>query len=212
MRKKLEYSLFNEAPDQQIFGFSRIMADRGSSPLALLSTPGIESELDGNRYYQSGNPITTKIKFDKFLEFADTIPNMLFNSVELSIDLEDSETFKPPSTMYLRYLNSSNEFVHGQTNVSSERFLRTDASMNFDEEGWFIIDQKLNYNSDSKQYLADLTDYFQYLYDTKEAELRFTNFTLAADSPPIGLSVNRAFFNKDKIKLKVIYTIPALDK
>ena len=82
VRRKLEYSLFTLPNSTQLFGFSNITADRSGSPLAGLPGPDIESELDGNRYYQSGNPITTKVSFDEFLNFADTIPNVLFNAVD----------------------------------------------------------------------------------------------------------------------------------
>lgn len=222
VRKKLEYSLFG-AQSQELFGFSHIVADRSTTVLGGLSNIGVEAELDGNRYIQSGNPITTKINFDKFLEFADTIPNLIFNFVELSIDAEEPNTYQPPSVLRLRYLNSVNEFVYTQSLIQEESTLPIYPSMTYDEEGLIIIGKRfdgvninpvsdLRYNSETKNYSGDLTDFFQSLYNFKDTDFRYTDFALVAASPPAGLSVNRVIFNKDNIKLKLIYTIPTANK
>lgn len=207
-----------------LFGFTRITADRSGTSLGILPPAGIEVEADGNRYYQSGNPVTTKVDFGKFLEFADTIPNLIFNSVQLSIEVDDADQFPPPNTLRLRYLNSANEFLNFYSNIDAESNLPLyPASMTYDEEGWFIIGQRLNaltvgplfdinYNAETKQYTGDFTDYFQTLYDIKDPEFRYTDFAFTASSPLIGLSVNRTIFNKNNIKLKVFYTVPVSDK
>lgn len=224
LRKTIDFSLFNTG----LIGFSKITADRAGTPLATLPDPGIEVELDGNRYYQSGDPVTTKVNFDKFLEFADTIPNLIFNSVELSIDVDDATPFTPPTALRLRYLNSSNEFVNFFSAIDTDATFPLYPSMTADEDGWYVIGQKINslitgsffdliYNADNKRYSADLTDFFQTLYEVKDSEFRYTNFALVGftpqttgTAPSIGKSVNRTVFNKDNIKLKIFYTVPAV--
>jgi hypothetical protein len=221
-RKKLEYTLFNES-FTQLFGFSNISANRAGTPLAGLSNTNEDVELDGNRYYQSGNPVTTKVNFDQFFAFADTIPNLIFNLVELSIEPEDVGIFKPLASLRLRYVNASNEFINISSNVPEESGFPIYPSMTSDEEGYLIIGKRfdqininpvsdLRYNSSTNSYSADLTDFFQSLYNIKDPEFRYTNFALAASNPQIGLSVNRAFFNKENIKLKIIYTVPVINK
>ncbi|GAB1444884.1 MAG: DUF4270 family protein [Cyclobacteriaceae bacterium] len=215
VRKTLEYSIFNTG----LIGFSHITADRSATPLALLPTAGTAVELDGTRYYQSGNPVTTKLNFDKFLEFADTIPNLVFNSVQLSIDVDDTAPFTPPSALRLRYLNTSNKFVNFYSSVDTEATFPLYPSMTYDEDGWYVIGQKINaqitgsffdliYKAENKRYTADLTDFFQTMHNVKDTEFRYTNYALVAASPQIGKSVNRTVFNKDNVKLKIVYTVP----
>lgn len=222
-RKVLEYSLYRLTTSTVVFGFSKITANRTGTPLSALTSPHVESEVDGNRYYQAGNPVTTKVTFDKFLEFADTIPNLIFNSVQLSIDVDDAETFAPPSKLRFRYLNSSNEYVNFYSDRQADfQFPTYPASMTYDEEGWYIIGQRLNtatvgnlfdinYNPETRQYTGDLTDFFQTLYNIKDNQFRYTDFALAARTPLEGLSVNRTVFKKENIKLKIFYTVPILD-
>jgi len=222
-RKVLEYSIYELSATTVAFGFSNISANRSGSALAAVTTPNVEYDLGDKRYYQSGNPITTKVSFDKFLEFADTIPNIIFNSVELSITVDDAETFSPPSLLRLRYLNSGNEFVNFYSDLPSElQFPVYPASMTYDEEGWYIIGQRLNqatvgnlfdinYDPETRQYAGDLTDYFQTLFDIKDEEFRYREYALSARTPLVGLSTNRVVFNKDNIKLKVFYTVPIID-
>lgn len=226
VRKTINFSLFNTG----LIGFSKITADRAGTPLAALPDPGVEVELDGTRYYQSGDPVTTKVNFDKFLEFADTIPNLVFNSVQLSIDVDDATPFTPPKALRLRYLNASNKFVNFNSAVDTEATFPLYPSMTADEDGWYVIGQKINqlitgsffdliYSAENKRYTADLTDFFQTLYKVKDPEFRYTNFALVGfapqnvgTAPQIGKSVNRTVFNKDNVKLKIFYTVPAITK
>lgn len=222
-RKVLEYSIFELDSGIPVLGFSKISANRSGTVLSSVSDVYQEYQPDENGYYQSGNPITTKVVFDKFLEFADTIPNLIFNSVELSIDVDDAETFAPPSKLRLRYLNSKNKFVNFYSNIPEEQqFPAYPASMTYDEAGWYIIGQRLNtntvgslfdinYNPEARRYSGDLTDYFQTLYNIKDEEFRHTDYCLTARSPLEGISVNRLVFKKENIKLKIFYTVPVLD-
>lgn len=219
VRKTLEYPILNTG----LIGFTKIDANRGGTPLSLLPSPGIEAELDGKRYYQSGNPVTTKLDFKKYLEFADTIPNLVLNSAQLSIDVEDAENFSPPTALRLRYLNSSNRFVNFYSAVSTEATFPLYPSMTKDEEGYYIIGQSLDsnvsgsffdllYNAETKKYTCDLTDFFQTLHDVTDEEFEYSDFAIVGSNPQLGKSVNRVIFNKDNIKLKIYYTVPAVTK
>ncbi|MGE0588887.1 MAG: DUF4270 family protein [Cyclobacteriaceae bacterium] len=222
-RKVLEYSIYEISNSSVVFNFSRITAQRSGTALASLTSPRVESELDGNRYCQSGNPVATKVYFDKFLEFADTIPNVIFNSVEFSIDVDDAETFPPPSTLRLRYVDENNHFINFYSNRESDiAFPVYPASMTYDEEGWYIMGQRLNsatvgtlfdinYDPENRQYRGDLTDYFQTLRDLEDDELRYTDYILYAKTPHSGISVNRTIFKPENAKLKVFYTVPVVN-
>ncbi|MBX2911293.1 MAG: DUF4270 domain-containing protein [Cyclobacteriaceae bacterium] len=219
VRKTLEYSIFSAG----LIGFTKITADRSGTPLSVLPAPGMDVGLDGTRYYQSGNPVTTKLNFDPFLQFGDTIPNVVFNSVQLSIDVDDTAPFTPPPALRLRYLNASNRFVNFYSGADTEATFPLYPSMTFDEDGWYVIGQQINalivgpsfdliYNAEDKRYTADLTDFFQTLHNVKDAEVRYTNFALVSSEPPMGKSVNRTTFNKDNVKLKVFYTVPVVSQ
>ncbi len=221
-RKVLEYT-FYEFGNNSVYhiNFTRIEADRSATALGPLTTPNVEFEpIDNRRYYQSGNPVTTKVNFSKFLEFTDTIPNLVFNSVELSIELDDFDDFEPPATLRLRLLNENNDFLNFfSQDIEESNTPVFPRSMTYDEEGWFIIGQRLNaqtvgnlfdikYDSETHSYRGDLTDFFQSLATVDNEDQLFLNFAFVASELPLPLSVNRAVFKKENIKLKVFYTIP----
>jgi hypothetical protein len=90
---------------------SKIAMDRSASALAGLTqpyqefTPSNPSKL----YIQSGAPVVTKLDFSKFLEFSDTIENLIINSAELSIsDVDDPGTYDPPNSLFLQVLKNNN--------------------------------------------------------------------------------------------------------
>ncbi|MEQ9593692.1 MAG: DUF4270 family protein [Cyclobacteriaceae bacterium] len=221
-RKVLEYT-FYEFADNSVYhiNFTRIQADRSATVLGALTTPNVEIEpIDNKRYYQSGNPVTTKVDFSKFLEFTDTIPNLIFNSVELSIEVEDFDNLEPPATLRLRLLNENNDFLNFfSQDIEEANTPVFGRSMTYDEEGWFIIGQRLNaqtvgnlfdinYDSETHSYRGDLTDFFQSLAAVDNQDQLFLNFAFVASDLPLPLSVNRAVFKKENIKLKIFYTIP----
>jgi hypothetical protein len=66
--------------------YSRMVADRSGSVLAGLD--GFMNEFDpgDHRYVQAGTGVVTKLNFDKFYEFVDTVnTNVIINEAELSI-------------------------------------------------------------------------------------------------------------------------------
>ena len=106
---------------------SRIVVDRSTSPLAALTTPYTDfTDADPNKLFiQSGTPIVAKLDFSKFLEFSDTIENLVINSAELSIgSIDGPQSFRPPQSLYLQVLDNSNrlKIYDGSKQDSLDRF------------------------------------------------------------------------------------------
>ncbi len=213
-RSKLEYVVFNGAVGSTV-GFNRIEADRSSTLLAG-QTPFKEfSPSDNLCYIQAGNPIVTKLDFQKYFDYVDTIPNIILNSAELVIDPIESATLAPPSTLELRVLNDDNTFKKSSDLIPSAYL----GSVLYDNNDYvnLVSDTRNSYSmnlsttDEISRYGGFLTDFTQLLYQTRKDEDRFQNFAIVPLSPGFGKSVNRLIFNKNKVTLKIYYTTPILD-
>ncbi len=90
---------------------SKITMDRSASVLAGLTQPYQEftPSNPAKLYIQSGSPVVTKLDFSKFLEFSDTIDNLIINSAELSIsNIDDPGIYDPPNSLFLQVLKNNN--------------------------------------------------------------------------------------------------------
>ena len=215
-RGKLEYVVFSGSTGSTK-GFNRITADRSSTPLAG-QTPFIEfSPSDNLCYVQAGNPIVTRLDFQKYFEYIDTIPNIILNSAELVIDPIESPTLSPPSTIELRVLNNDNNKFKKSADLIPSAYL---GSLLYDKDGYVNLlsdtrtsfSMKLATTDGVSHYGGFLTEFSQLLHQTKDEEDRFQNFAIVPLSPGFGKSVNRLIFNKNNVKLRIYYTTPVLDK
>jgi len=213
-RNKLEYVVFNGAVGSTV-GFNKITADRSSTPLAGQVPFKEFLPSDNLCYMQAGNPIVTKLDFQKYFEYVDTIPNIILNSAELVIDPIESETLAPPSTVELRVLNDNNKFKTSSDLIPSAYL----GSVLYDNNNYvnLVSDTKTSFSMSlsttegTSRYAGFLTDFTQLLYQTRNEEDRFQKFAIVPLSPGFGKSVNRLIFNKNNVKLKIYYTTPVLD-
>ncbi len=217
---------------------SRIIADRSTSSLAGLNTP-YTNFLPSNpnlRYIQSGVPVVTKIDLSKFLEFADTIDNLLINAAELTIsNIEDPGSYDPPRTLYLQMLNSNNRLKKFRATLQdtldlgfysnkartitnglqglATSLINTDSVFSVMSDTQQDFGQ-LTYNNSTKSYRAFISLFLQELAVQEEdpttglKKSRYVDFVLYPGNPFAAKSLNRVSFNKNNIKLKVYYTTP----
>lgn len=229
-------------PNSPNFGLasaSRIVVDRSATPLAALSTPYTDfTSADPNKLFiQSGTPIVSKLDFSKFLEFSDTIDNLVINSAELSIgSIDEPQSFSPPQSLYLQVLDNSNRLkIYDASKQDSldlffynnvVRSLTTVASASESTSkisklnALGIVEDRqdrfaqLTYNTTTKSYNSFITLFIQELAEQESntelniTKSRFTNFALYPGNPFAGKSVNRLSFNKENLKLKIFYTTP----
>ena len=204
-------------------GFTRIVADRSGTPIDPIQETHVPfTPFGGIRHFQSGSVVMPKLDFSNFIKFKDTIPNIVFNSVELSIPILSPGNFPPPDALRLRVLNAvyrfKKEILFPLNPIDSAIFNIFPASITLDEENWYIMGVELNQNTisenfdlkylpEEQRYRGDLTDFFQSLSRTDDDEA-IIDFGLIAINPYFSKSVNRFTFREENVKLKLFYTIP----
>ena len=71
---------------------------QGIQPYQSFNPPGADK-----LYVQSGSPVGIKLDLSKFIEFSDTIENLVINSAELMIEsIDDPQNFDPPRSLFLQ--------------------------------------------------------------------------------------------------------------
>ena len=214
-----------------VIGFNQIKADRSAAELSYVTQPYQEHQPADNRYIQSGIGILTKLNFDKFYEFIDTVPNILINSAELMVESVESNGYEPPAGLIMRVLKDNDRMKRYHPDVPQDvsdyqgykGFLQFDfatptTSPVVESDSVFYANDRspiLGYSSNNNSYAASLTLFFQQL-TLADSKTKFRNFVLYPYSQTAKIpkpqsaakSVNRAIFPKDKIKLKVYYTKP----
>ncbi len=99
--------------------YHSIIQDKSGTPLAGLTE--LNKDFDTGTdytYIQSGTGVLTKISFDPYYDFLDTLSNVVINRAELEFSVEhyDDNVF-PPSGLFLAVTDESNKFLF-QTNSS----------------------------------------------------------------------------------------------
>lgn len=204
-KKAIVFSLAN------LIAFSQINADRSVTELSGLNSFYSDYTATNNRHIQNGTSIITKLDFSKFYEYMDTIPQIIINSVELSINnAEPSTEFAAPDNLSLAMLRTNNryktfsskqdtlDYVSLGGAVTTPDFSKMFAS---DDGGSLLT---LPYSSDNNTYKAYPTLFFQRLFNLKQNQYPYWAFL--PSTPPAGKAVNRTVFQKDNIKLKIYYT------
>jgi len=214
-------------------GYNNISSNRSGTPLELLTKDEDHKNfypLDSNRYIQSGTGIFTKLDFEHFLNFSDSIPNMILNSAELVIgNVENGGDFDPPAYLALRVLKEDNfEYAIGRYNtqaisdrafykgfITPDYYIPNAANVLIENDSVFSVafdaGVQLEYIKSSQKYNAYLTRYLQQLYTKEENKTRLQYFVLYPVSPVAAKSVNRVRFPKDNIKLRIYYTLPTVN-
>jgi hypothetical protein len=219
---------------------SKITTDRSTSSLAGLTTPYTDFvPANPNKLFiQSGVPVVTKLDLSKFLEFSDTIENLVINSAELSISsIDEPQSFRPPQSLYLQVLDNDNRlkiynaskqdsldliFYNNNKVTSLTNALSTteNTAKISKPNALGVVDDRqslfaqLSYNSTTKSYSSFITLFMQELAEQESntdlniSKSRFVDFVLYPGNPFALKSVNRVSFNKENLKLKIFYTTP----
>lgn len=214
-----------------LINYNNIASNRAATELAGLSQYHQDFEpADERRYIQSGTGIVTKIDMSKFLEFSDTIPNMILNSAELVIgDVVDGAAFDPPGNLVMRVLKeNNNSYAFGTKNSQAVKdyslfkgfiipeFNSSPFGVVVDNDSTFtaVGDQgaayaQLVYSKVGKKYNSYITRFLQQVYIKDENKTQLQYFGLY-QAPSFGKSVNRVIFPKNNIKLRIYYTLPTV--
>ncbi len=215
-----------------VTGFNQIATDRSGTALAGLTQYSQDFiPATDLRYVQSGTGVYTKLDFGNFFEFADTVPNVVINSAELSVESVEQSIYDPSTSFALRILNDQN-FVEKWDSVSTQdridlllynpiQYTSYTGSISidngtvgdYDSAFYALGDQSpfLGYSSTNKSYNGNYALFFQQLSVVDPNRRRFKNAILYPASPnkPGGSkTVNRTVFPKSGIKLKIYYTKP----
>jgi hypothetical protein len=211
VQKTISFSLAN------LVAFSQIQGDRSGTELAGLNSFYNDFDPGINRHVQNGTSVFTKLDFSKFYEYMDTIPNVIINSAELSINnVSSTDELAPPANLTLGMLRLNNRFktlakrqdTLDIAPLSSSLIVLDMAKLFVTSDSRGIL--SLPYSSTDKNYLAYPTLFFQTLFNVKQYQYPF--WALVPANPPNanGKAVNRAVFPKDDIKLKIYYTRPLI--
>ncbi len=210
-KKTISFSLAN------LIAFSQISADRSGTELVGLNSFYNDFDPGINRYLQNGTSIFTKLDFTKFYEYMDTIPNVIINSAELSLNnVSLSDEFIAPPNITLAMLRLNNRFKKVTTHQDTIDIAPLSGSLvSADLNKLFVASDQgglfsMPYSSTDQNYLGYPTLFFQTLFNRKQYQ--FPNWVIIAANPPSnnGKAVNRVVFPKDNIKLKIYYTRPIL--
>jgi hypothetical protein len=165
------------------------------------------------RYQQNGSPVITRIDLTAFYDYIETVPNTIFNSAELIIETESPGVYTPPASLLLRTMKENNLFFNQKKTADKEfmakQFVLTD-------NDYYVARSDVSSSSQtlpvslvyaSGKYSGNMTLFIQSLFDRKEdtAKLRY----LGLYNSNIGKTVNRVAFHKDKVKLRLYYTVPS---
>jgi Domain of unknown function (DUF4270) len=219
-------------------GYNQITSDRSATELSAL-TQYYQEALNSSdkRYIQSGIGILTKLDLSKFYEFADTVPYVLINSAELSIESVEPSLYAPPASLSLRMLEPNNRMKkfsltrpQDQTDLLAYKgFIRYDVPIQntapvVENDSVFYASgdrsDYLDYSSTNLSYSGVMTLFIQQLTLDDETKTKFKTFILYPGSQPSSTpagqngskSLNRVVFPKDKIKLKIFYTKPTTQR
>jgi len=220
----------------ELLGFSQIKSDRTGTELEPVNNYFVDALQESDkRYIQSGVGILTKLDFSNFYAFTDTVPYVLINSAELTIEsVESSLSYAPPSLLSLRVMNdNTNRMKRFSTKNAQDvkdltaykQLLRVDVgfpnspALVDSDSVIFALDRSLsmNYSSTENKYSMGMSLFLQQLASPTEDKTKFRTFLLHPAAENVqgnpdaqsGLkTVNRVVFPKDKIKLKIFYTKP----
>ncbi|HMP98573.1 MAG TPA: DUF4270 family protein [Cyclobacteriaceae bacterium] len=209
-----------------VIGFSTIDVDRGGTALSgLVNTFTDFIPADNNMYVQGGTGLVTKLDFSKFMEFTDTIPDILLNSAELVIENTQTATgIRFPDEFKLKVLRDNNRFrqIDNKQDSAALRLYRLSfTSANQYDRVWYDLDFSFLVAGDQfssaimtrrndGSYQTFITLFLQRLLEIKEPEKQFTRVGVYASKPVFGKSLNGVYFPKDNVKLRLYYTKPVI--
>jgi hypothetical protein len=206
-QKTMSFSLAN------LIAFSQITSDRSGTELAGLNSFNNDFDPGNNRHLQNGTSIITKLDFSKFYEYMDTIPNVMINSAELSLNsVLSSEEFAAPANITLALMSINNRYKTASTRQDTLDFISFGGSLIISDLSKLFAasDQgglySMPFSSTDQNYVGNPTLLFQRLFNLKQNQYPYWALVPANLPSTNGKAVNRIVFPKDEIKLKIYYT------
>jgi hypothetical protein len=195
-----------------------------------------------NRYIQTGTGVTTRVDFQNFYNFADTVGEMIINSAELAIT-----EYETPGSYYP--INSMNLLLNDSTSLKYRRARSLLRVTYYDKEGDGLKNDtlrvdaythpwdaaivasygaRLNFMNELFTPVDDAGGVFSESRDgtkfgghmtlllqhiyERDPNDRFRYFSFLPADPVNGRSLNRLVFNKDNLRLKIYYTVPTVQQ
>lgn len=110
VQRVANFTLFPFAANP-VLAFSSIESDRSGTILGSLTEPFKDFyPADNKRYVQSGTGILTKLDFEPYFKYMDTVKNAILNSAEIVLENEAGD-FTPPAKFQFRVLNDENKYM-----------------------------------------------------------------------------------------------------
>jgi len=175
--------------------YNNVELDKTGSPIAGI--PGFYEDFetdDGLSYIQGSSGIFTKLNFGNFIQFLDTVKNLVINRAELIIPVVSYEDYLEPSPALDLYLtDESNRFVESNAD-SLKTIYVTSGRVTYTESA----------NENIGEYIGDITPYIQALTSGNSTD----TLVLIGQSGLFNsvLTVNQTVIEKDNILLKIYYS------
>jgi hypothetical protein len=205
-----------------LIGYTKLNSDRGGTALSGVNNFYTEyMPADGRLYVQGGTGLVTKIDFNKFLEFTDTIPDIVLNSAELVIlNAEAPQGIRFPQELKIKALRNTNRFrsiINKQDSIALSAYRLTYGAPNQYDRVWYDLDFSFLIGGDTfsgavmslksnNSYQTFITLFLQRLLEVKNPDKLFNTAAIYVSKPVFGKSLDGFTFDKGDIKLRIYYT------
>ncbi len=176
--------------------YNNITLDRSGTPIEGITDYHTDFETSDNlSYVQASTGVMTKINLGPFVNFLDTVNQLVINRAELEIPVETyANYFEPSSALDLYLTNQDNKFIEETDTISSKITFATAGRLSFVKEK----------NENRGIYAGNITQHLQDIVSGESVDslllLGQTNLWNSV------VHVNQSIIIKDKITLKIYYS------
>ena len=185
-------SIYTLTMGAQGISYHSIIGERSGTQISELNQFYLEvTPQDSSMYLQSGTGILPKLDFQSYLNFLDTIDNIIINRAELQIGpINPFEVYQtPPITLFFAATDSTNVTFKDPDLRINQELVR----------GQYFLE----YNESERIYLGRITSLIRFFTDGNSE----TTQLLLAPSPLENAgTVNRLVTPNSSVKLKIFYT------
>lgn len=196
--------------------FNGIESDRSGTPTESVTEYGESNDVGPIVGMKSTLAMALRIDTSPLDAFLDTLSGVTFNQAQLSIGPIESqdEDNNPIPRMMLMYVDNQNQPIES-TIIEVPLYVQADreAQVVLDSNGEKVPNYVqtssavLQYDSEDKDYVVGITSHVNAIF---RGDLQRQNWLMYGDSPEAGDDFKRSLrqfkVNKDKIKVKVIYS------
>lgn len=196
--------------------FNGIKSDRSGTPIESVTEYGESYDVGPIVGMKSTMAMALRIDTSPFDAFLDTLAGVTFNQVNFTMGaIENQDEDNNPITgMVMIFVDQNNEPIQSTINkfplyVQGDGQAQVILDSNGDKvpNNTYATSALLTYDSEEKNYLVGLTSHVNAIY---RGDLLRQNWLLYASTPTTGDDFKRSLrqfkVNKDKIKVKVIYS------